>query len=96
MATKTKVARSIKSAQWLKNVLHVKDSEIKAMKKSDFPVVYVYQFYPYGGGDDRIAIVNMSRTLTDEEMQKRFSNTKIKGKLFGGVCEIDLRKGEVE
>lgn len=94
MAKQTELITVVeKSREWLKNVLGVTDDFITLQNIGAFPIVYVYEMLPYGGGDDQIKMVAFKEVLTNGEVQKRFTNSKIRGHLNGPICQINLRSG---
>lgn len=58
-----------------------------------FPVVYFWQTYAPGGGDDDVDMTTFNGVLSEAQFQREFSKAK-RHLHFPSVCEIDTRKRE--
>ena len=83
-----KIKKVSKSVDWAKNCIGITDEDLVAMKDQNKKVIYAYSVYPYGGGDDRIDVRVFNRVVPDELLQKFFGNSKIRGQMYGELCEI--------
>ena len=85
--TITKVSKTL---EWAKNIMELTDKEIAKEIKSGYTYLYVYSVYPRGGGDDRIEAQFFNKEIPVDILPKFFSNSKIKGQLYGPICEIKI------
>ena len=86
----TVIKKVSKTLDWAKEMELFNDKELVKYKSQGYLVLYACSVYPRGGGDDQIIVKVFNKVVPENILPKFFSNAKLKGQLFGEICEIIL------